>query len=156
MSEQEEGRWLTYAEAGHLLGISSEAVRQLARRRSWPRRTPNAYGVQATVLLPADAIVRPRPAVSPVQPPYERGTTERPVSDPVRADEKSVRPSEVADLIRNMRDAVEELVAPLREQLGMANSRADRTERQIEVERQRVDELLHQLADVPESQGQTL
>jgi hypothetical protein len=70
---------LTYTEAGKLLGISSEAVRQLARRRSWPRRTPNAYGVQAMVLIPADAIVRPRLSVSPVHTAVEPGTTEWPV-----------------------------------------------------------------------------
>jgi hypothetical protein len=61
MFEQEEGRWLTYAEAGQRLGISPEAVRQLARRRGWPRRTPNAYGGLATVLVPEDAPVRLRP-----------------------------------------------------------------------------------------------
>jgi hypothetical protein len=37
--DQDEERWLTYAQAGRLLGISLEAVRQLARRRGWPRRT---------------------------------------------------------------------------------------------------------------------
>jgi len=88
MSEPEAGRWLTYTEAGNLLGISSEAVRQLARRRSWPRRTPNAYGVQAMILVPDDAMLRPRTDMSPVQPPYERGTTDRPLSGLVRADEQ--------------------------------------------------------------------
>jgi len=38
MSDEAE-RWLTYAEAGELLGISPEAARQLARRCKWPRRT---------------------------------------------------------------------------------------------------------------------
>jgi hypothetical protein len=72
--DQDQGRWLTYAEAGQQLGISPEAVRQLARRRGWPRRTPNAYGIPTKVLVPDDAPVRPRPGVDAGQPPYERGT----------------------------------------------------------------------------------
>ncbi len=36
-------RWLTYAEVGELLGISTGAARQLVRRHKWPRRTPNEY-----------------------------------------------------------------------------------------------------------------
>src|SRR5215213_2544092 len=51
-----EGRWLTYGEAGQLLGISSEALRSLARRHRWDRRSPNAIGGQAWVLVPADRL----------------------------------------------------------------------------------------------------
>jgi hypothetical protein len=126
--EQEEGRWLTYAEAGQRLGISPEAVRQLARRRGWPRRTPNAYGGLATVLVPEEASVRPRPGADAVQEPYERGTTGQPVSGPVRADESGVRAFEAADMIRLIRETMEGLVTPLREQLDRERARADRAE----------------------------
>src|SRR3954447_12004730 len=51
-----EERWLTYAEVGELLGISTGAARQLARRHKWPRRTPNEYGAMARVLVPEDRI----------------------------------------------------------------------------------------------------
>jgi hypothetical protein len=61
--DDEQGRWLTYPEAGKMLGISAEAARQLARRRKWPRRTPNEYGAMATVLVPDDPPVRARPGV---------------------------------------------------------------------------------------------
>jgi hypothetical protein len=126
--DQDEGRWLTYAQAGQLLGISPEAVRQLARRRAWPRRTPNAYGGLATVLVPGGASVRPRPAVDGVQPPYERGTSEQKVSGPDRADEDGVRAFEAVDIIRMMREAMEAAIAPLHEQLERERNRADRAE----------------------------
>ena len=51
-----EERWLTYAEVGELLGISTGAARQLARRHKWPRRTPNEYGAMARVLVPKDRV----------------------------------------------------------------------------------------------------
>ena len=54
MTESGDERWLTYAEAGELLGISGEAVRAMARRNHWPRRTPNKPGGHAQVLMPAD------------------------------------------------------------------------------------------------------
>lgn len=67
--EQNPGRWLTYAEAGALLGISPGAVRQLARRRGWQRRTPSAYGGHASILVPEEALVQSRPGSAP----YVRG-----------------------------------------------------------------------------------
>jgi hypothetical protein len=73
MVDTEVGSWLTYAEAAALLGCTPEAVRQRARRHEWSRRTPNAYGGQAQILVPDDADVRPRPA----PPPYIRGTADR-------------------------------------------------------------------------------
>jgi hypothetical protein len=47
----ETEQWLSYAEAGERLGIAAQAVRHLARRRGWARRTPNAYGDRALVLV---------------------------------------------------------------------------------------------------------
>ena len=64
MPEPESERWLTYAEIGRLFGITPSAARMLAKRRGWPRRTPNAYGDRARILVPADAVVQPRSAVS--------------------------------------------------------------------------------------------
>jgi hypothetical protein len=59
MSEDGQDRWLTYAQVGELLGITSSAARMHARRRGWQRRAPNAIGAQAHVLVPADIAVRP-------------------------------------------------------------------------------------------------
>jgi hypothetical protein len=43
--------WLTYSELGERLNISSEAVRQKAIRRRWPRRTANDGKTQVRVDL---------------------------------------------------------------------------------------------------------
>ena len=59
MIDPDGGQWLTYREAGQVLGISSEAVRSLARRKGWSRQTPNEIGGIARVLLPADRRARP-------------------------------------------------------------------------------------------------
>jgi len=131
MPEEEEGRWLTYAEAGQLLGISAAAARMYAKRHGWQRRTPNAYGDRARVLVPMEANVQPRSAL------YGERTAHvitRDQGDPNGTDQVNVQ-------------VIAQAIEALREQLGIANSRADRAERQIEVERQRIDELLHQLAD---------
>ena len=59
--------WLTYQAAAERLGISSEAVRQLAIRHHWPRRRPNAdpHG-RVEIALPDDFEARPRPTVEQV------------------------------------------------------------------------------------------
>src|SRR3954451_11052660 len=51
-----EGQWLTYGDAAQLFGISSEALRSLARRQRWDRRSPNAVGGQSWVFVPADRL----------------------------------------------------------------------------------------------------
>jgi len=51
-----DDRWLTYIEAGALLGLSPEAVRSIARRQKWPRQSPNAIGKVVRVLVPADRL----------------------------------------------------------------------------------------------------
>jgi len=48
--------WLTYAEAAEKLGLTVNAVRALARRQRWPRRSPNVIGGQAWVAVPADRL----------------------------------------------------------------------------------------------------
>ena len=117
--------WLTYAEAGELLGISAEAVRQKARRHKWPRRTPNTYGSLALVQVPLNAVHpavdavqdRPRTAsygvqngVNGVQSDPERGT----------ADSRD-RPYDQPDILVHF----EQTLDALRQLLGIANRRAD-------------------------------
>jgi hypothetical protein len=111
------GQWLTYAEAGKRLGISTAAARQLSRRRGWQRRTPNAYGVSAQILVPEEALEKP--------------------------------PRENADGGRmgyDERDTSEAAFALLARQLEREQDRADRADRLLEVERQRV-EVGHQRID---------
>jgi hypothetical protein len=59
-----DGHWLTYAEAAKCLGLTTEAVRALARRQKWDRRSPNAIGGQAWVLVPANRLSNKRPMVT--------------------------------------------------------------------------------------------
>jgi hypothetical protein len=117
--------WLTYAEAGELLGISAEAARQKARRHKWPRRTPNTYGSLAQVQVPLNAV---HPAVNAVQDRLrtasygvqnggngvqsgpERGT----------ADSRD-RPYDQPDILVHF----EQTLDALRQLLGIANRRAD-------------------------------
>jgi hypothetical protein len=135
---RDEGQWLSYAEAGRVLGISPEAARQLARRRGWPRRTPNEHNAPARVLVPDDAAVRPRPGMSGGQPPYERGPTG------VRV--RGTNGTNQADAESAVR-AFEAAVAALTVQLDRERSRVDRAERQLEDERKLGETLREALAD---------
>jgi hypothetical protein len=62
MAEGDGDRWLTYSEIGELLGITANAARNHARRRGWQRRSPNAIGAHARVLVPDNVAVQPRAA----------------------------------------------------------------------------------------------
>jgi len=109
MLELDQQRWLTYAEAGELLGISAQAARMLAKRRAWPRRTPNAYGDRALVLVPADALVQPRSASLGV---HTGSVISGDQAGPNGHDHPNVQ-------------ALDQAIAILRDQLGVANQRAD-------------------------------
>jgi hypothetical protein len=126
---------LTYAEAAARFGISSEAVRQLAIRRHWPRRRPNdtPFG-QVQVGVPDDFEARPRALVQ-------------------RSDEHSDEHPSDARPNGLMADAL----AALEAALGEANTRADRAEQRAdaaETERRGAlaltDSLGAQLADAGE------
>ena len=56
------GRWCTYDEAATLLGISRGGVRNLARKRCWPRRAGNDG--KARICVPALARIDARTNVS--------------------------------------------------------------------------------------------
>jgi hypothetical protein len=59
MTDATAERWLTYEEAGQLLGCTANAARMHAKRRGWLHRAPNMIGGRATVLVPNDLVVRP-------------------------------------------------------------------------------------------------
>jgi hypothetical protein len=129
--QSNQERWVTYAQAGELLGISTQAARMLAKRRGWARRTPNAYGDRALILLPDDVSVQPCVALS----------TERAGHTTPSDSDQSMAPDRVN--VQPFVDAIE----ALREQLGIthrqvdeANARADRAELRADDERRRADE----------------
>jgi hypothetical protein len=124
-------RWLTYAEVGQLLGISAAAARMLAKRRDWPRRTPNMYADRARVLVPDDPAVQPRSA------PYAEPSAHVSTSDregPNGRDQANVR-------------VFEQAITALQEQLERERSRVDRAESHLEEARGRLDQLQAALGD---------
>jgi hypothetical protein len=72
-----DGEWLTYIDAGRKLGISTAAARQLSRHRGWQRRTPNAFGARAEILVPSEALERPiKPNTDPVRTAHDQPNTD--------------------------------------------------------------------------------
>src|SRR4051812_24556465 len=129
MHDQDQTRWITYAEAGQLLGISAQAARMLAKRRGWARRTPNAYGDRALVLVPTDAIVQPRSALLGVR------------TGPVMSEDQA-KPNEHDQV--NVR-ALEGAVEALREQLGVLDRRIEEERARADRERERADHAAQQI-----------
>jgi len=123
--ESEEGQWLTYEEAGQVLGISAAAARMHAKRHGWPRRTPNMYGDRARVLVPAKAVVQSRSATYAARSGH---VITRDQEGPNEPDQTNIQ-------------VIVRAIEILQEQLGIANSRAERAERQFDLERERVEKL---------------
>src|SRR6516225_4953599 len=114
VADSDRERWLPYAEAGELLGITSAAARMLAKRRGWARRMPNAYGDRAHVLVPADAVARSR----------SRSALNGELHGEQRA------PSVAIDMLNMIREMLGEIVAPLSTQLDHERRRTDEAIRQ--------------------------
>ena len=114
VSDSDRERWLTYAEVGELLGITSAAARMLAKRRGWARRMPNAYGDRAHVLVPADAVARSR----------SRSALNGELHGEQRA------PSVAIDMLNMIREMLGEIVTPLSTQLDHERRRTDEAIRQ--------------------------
>ena len=113
MLDPDDGQWLTYREAGLILGISPEATRSLARRKGWARQTPNEIGGVARVLLPTGADRRSRPGETDgVTGVARRATVERPTVVSVDG-----APGDRAGVL-----AVEIAIVALREQLAAAGA----------------------------------
>jgi hypothetical protein len=110
-------RWLTYQQAGEVLGMSPEAARQRARRLKW--RTQRGNDGRTLVLLPEVPDVRPRvrpPGQTAVQPPKQMG------------DDKAL-----ADAVAAFR----EVEGRLRADLEVARAHADQAEQEREEARVR-------------------
>src|SRR6476646_4874236 len=98
---------MTYFELAEARGISLPAARRLTLRHHWPKQMGNDGLVRVSV--PLSALEKPR------KPGPANGSASHPTSHTTRA-------------LR----ALESAVAGLREQLTIANRRADRAEHRIE------------------------
>jgi len=114
MTEPEPETWLTYAEIGQLFAITPSAARMLAKRRGWPRRTPNAYGDRARILVPADALGQTRSAVSGKRVGYAS-----------ELDPPGPNGRDQANVLLIISETVRQLVEPLSAQLEHERRRAD-------------------------------
>jgi hypothetical protein len=147
-----DDRWLTYIEAGALLGLSPEAVRSIARRQKWPRQSPNAIGKVVRVLVPADRL---RPVAHRREQPevtngHDRSADLRELAEllmgPLREQIDLLQPvahhreepvatnghDRSADLrSAELREIAELLIGPLREQLERAERRAELAEAKV-------------------------
>ena len=110
-------RRMTYAELAAVRGISKHAAETLVRRRKWLKQIGNDGVVR--VLVPPDEAPR-----------RQRVTTNTDCDPPLSA-----------PLIREVvGEAVGAYIGPLTAQLERETIRAERAERQLEVERQRVED----------------
>ena len=149
--------WLTYTAAAERLGVSAEAVRQLAIRHKWPRRRPNAdpHG-RVEIAIPADFEARPR---STVQHPSDhlfdtrlsgeldtlRAALDRERKRADQAENRAdaaVSRADAADLDSRSAIALADQTVTL---LADASARADRAEAAVAAERGRADALRDRL-----------
>ena len=130
MPEGDQENWLSYRELGSILGCTANAARMHAVRRGWPRRAPNRIGDCARVLVPTDVVVRP----------CITHDAEQFVTQPNGHEQAHVRATSDAHyVLKTIRETVDILVTPLREQLDAERARADR-------ERDRADQAEQRLA----------
>ncbi len=155
-----EGCWLTYTEAAQLLGISSEALRSLARRNRWDRRSSNAVGGHSWVLVPPDRLPTGGHEESDPRPSAD-GDPRRAPENPLQTsgrDAADLRPTdrhedrrleEILTAVRSLGDAVTALGSQLireRERADRAEERAREAEGRTRETEVRVRELQEQLA----------
>lgn len=133
-----EDRWLTYADAASALGMTTESVRQRARREHWRKQLGNDG--KALILVPGDADRIPSgdalddaPASRPVK---------RPDTDPINA--------ALQARITEMESRASELRGDLDREHAERLQERDRAERLVG----EVAELARQLARVAEEAGE--
>jgi hypothetical protein len=140
MPEGDQEHWLSYRELGTLLGCTANAARMHAVRRGWPRRAPNRIGDCARVLVPVDIVVRP----------CMTHDAEQFVTQPNGYEQANVRAAfDAHDMLKTIRETVEALVTPLREQIEAERARADRERDRADQAEQRFAVLLAQQRTTP-------
>lgn len=141
MTMIEADRWFTYAEAAAALGMTTESVRQRARREHW-RKQLNNEG-KATILVPADTSRIPA---------GETGgdpSDEPPASRPVKRPEPDAAVNVLQARIAEMEIRANELRADLDRERGERLQERDRAERLVG----EVASLAGQLARIAEEAG---
>ena len=126
---------LTYAQLAEARGISKASAERLVRSRKWPRVLGND-GIAIVVVPPGEASPGSAPGASPGSGGGNQGGRIRPGRPP-----RNPSPDQGADPPPDFRGAIRDMVAPLREQLDIANRRADRAEQRADEERFRADRI---------------
>jgi len=156
-------RRMTYAELATVRGISALSAERLVRRRHWPRQTGNDGVVRILVPLTEARKVSGKrhvasPGHSPRTEPDIRGVIREVIREIAGAAPPDVR-DDIREDDRGAVRALESAIEALREQLRIANELAANAGRQLEVERQlvedgrkRLDELQTVLADAVTAQ----
>jgi hypothetical protein len=140
MLDGDQERWLSYRELGAVLGCTANAARMHAVRRGWPRRAPNRVGDCARVLVPANVVVRP----------CMTNDAKQFAAQPSGHEQMNVRAAfDAHDMLWTIRETVEALVTPLREQLEAERARADRERERADQTEQRIAALLAQQRIAP-------
>jgi hypothetical protein len=132
MPDGDQGRWLSYRQLGEALGCTANAVRMHAVRRGWERRSPNKIGAVAMVCVPHLLDVQPR------------AMHVRAASDTRATNEAAPHVQAANDahgMLGAIRETVELLVTPLREQLEHERGRADRAEARADSAERQLAEL---------------
>ena len=135
----EDARWLSYTELAAERGISRASAIRMVRRQRWRRQTGNDG--EARVLVPATALPGDRPEGS------DTGQTPGHALDGDTGHQ---------GLMAGALVALEDAVSALRDQLTIANARADRLDVVIEVERGRVITVESKLAASEAALAQTI
>jgi hypothetical protein len=137
-------RWLTYEEAGHVLGVDPDSVARRARRLKWPR-LPGNDG-KARVAIPADILPASGPDAAPDQG-ADGAADKEPYSPRDRGGH--VRPDESRTI-----KALEDEAAALREALARERERADRAEAQAAAALAMADRRGREVVELRERVGQ--
>lgn len=146
---RDDTRWLTYKEAGRVLGIDPDSVARRARRLRWPR-LPGNDGM-ARVAIPGDILRASAPDATPTSGADNTQDDPGDKSGPVRPDERymiNVLEGEVTALREALArereridraEAAAALVPELRAQLGRAEGEAVVVREQLKVEQTRAE-----------------
>jgi hypothetical protein len=121
MNDEDQGRWLSYEELGDLLGCTANAARMHAGRRKWLRRSPNR--IDGRVRVPQAIDVQRRATLTVEQ--FDAKFDAQCNAPPNGQDPSHERAAfDAQAMLQTVRETVEVLVTPIREQLDRANETA--------------------------------
>ena len=143
---RERPTWLSYAQAGDLLGLSPEAVRHRARRNSW--RTQPGNDGRTLVMIPDEdvAVASSRPPVhtadrAPVRTPDHEAEIARAHARAERADERADEAAKRADVALALADRTLSQLADVTARMDQERQRADTLHQGLAVAEMAITEL---------------